>query len=168
MTTETPPIDPVVEAWSDRLEDDLIEAGLTQAQARVYRLAFELGLTRVISQTATRQELNDGLAMGRQELNDGLAMSRQELKDGLADLRDEIRREMGIRFAAVDRRFAAIDQRFDDAAEYVERRFDGVDGRFDDVDDRFDRIERRWWIALGLVVSMQAGIYALLGVLLSR
>ncbi len=139
MTTETPPIDPIIEAWSDRLEDDLVEAGLTQAQARVYRLAFELGLTRVISQTATRQEL----------------------KDGLADLREEIRREMGIRFAAVDRRFAAIDQRFDDAAEYVERRFDGVD-------DRFDRIERRWWIALGLVVSMQAGIYALLGVLLSR
>ena len=68
MTTETPPIDPVV------------EAGLTQAQARVYRLAFELGLTRVISQTATRQELNDGLAMSRQDLQDAIAGLRGEMR----------------------------------------------------------------------------------------
>ncbi len=68
MTTETPPIDPIVDAWSDRLEDDLVEAGMAQAQARAYRYAFELGLTRVISQTATKQELKDAIAGLRGEM----------------------------------------------------------------------------------------------------
>lgn len=78
MTTETVP-DPTIEAWSDRLEEDLVEAGMEQPQARAYRYAFELGLTRVISQTATRQEL----------------------KDGLAALKSDLRREMDIRFGVL-------------------------------------------------------------------
>ena len=64
MTTETTR-DPVIEAWSDQLEAELVEAGMDQPQAHAYRQAFELGLTRVISQTATRQELQDGLAQVR-------------------------------------------------------------------------------------------------------
>ncbi len=91
MTTETRP-DHTVEAWSDRLEEQLTDAGMVSQQARAYRLAFELGLTRLISQTATKQEL----------------------KDGLADLRDELRREMEFRFDAmqqqIDQRFTALEQ----------------------------------------------------------
>ena len=58
MTTETPPaIDPTIEAWSDRLEEDLIEVGMEPRQARAYQRAFELGLTRVLSVMATKQDL---------------------------------------------------------------------------------------------------------------
>ena len=103
MTTETTP-DPIIAAWSDRLEEDLAEAGMEQPQARAYRLAFELGLTRVISQVATKQEL----------------------RDAIADLRDELRRELELRFAGVDRRFEGVDLRF----EGVDRRFDELDKRF--------------------------------------
>ena len=86
MTTETP-ADPTIEAWSDRLEEDLLESGMEQPQAKAYRLAFELGLTRVISQTATRKELRDGLAELRQEIN----QLRQELRQEINELRQELR-----------------------------------------------------------------------------
>ena len=94
MTTETAP-DPTVEAWSDNLEEELVEAGMEQAQAKAYRHAFELGLTRVISQTATRQELQDGLAELRQTMLDierrlAQTATKQELLDGLDQLRQQI------------------------------------------------------------------------------
>lgn len=44
------------------------QAGMEPPQARAYRRSFELGLTRVISQTATKQQLNDGLAELRAQL----------------------------------------------------------------------------------------------------
>ena len=118
MTTETS--DPAIEAWSDRLQERLTEAGMEPTQAEAYRHAFELGLTRVISQTATRQELQDGLAeverkiaelrreiaelrgeitelrvemATKQELKDEIAQVRQEMRD----LRNELQREMEIR-----------------------------------------------------------------------
>ena len=90
MTTETAP-DPQIEAWSDRLEEELTEAGMEQVQARAYRRAFELGLTRVISQVATRKELQDGLAAVRQELHAAVAQLRQETKDAAADVKRELR-----------------------------------------------------------------------------
>ena len=94
MTTETAP-DPTVEAWSDNLEEELVEAGMEQPQAKAYRHAFELGLTRVISQTATRQELQDGLAELRQTMLDierrlAQTATKQELLDGLDQLRQQI------------------------------------------------------------------------------
>ena len=103
MTTETWP-DHTIEAWSERLEEQLTDAGMVSQQARAYRLAFELGLTRLISQTATKQEL----------------------KDGLADLRDELRREM-------EQRFTAVDQRFDAMQIQLDQRFDAVDRQFDSM-----------------------------------
>ncbi len=118
MTTETAP-DPTIEAWSDRLEEDLVTAGMDEPQAQAYRYAFELGLTRVISQTATRQELQDGLAANRQELKDGLAANRQELKDGLAANRQELKDALADFRREMDRRFAEVNARFD----RMERRF---------------------------------------------
>ncbi len=90
MTTEATTRDPVIEAWSDDLEEGLVEAGMDEASAHAYRQAFELGLTRVISQTATRQELQDGLAQVRGEVRD--------LRGEMGDLRGEVNnlsREMG-------------------------------------------------------------------------
>ena len=116
MTTETWP-DHTIEAWSDRLEEQLTDAGMVSQQARAYRLAFELGLTRLISQTATKQEL----------------------KDGLADLRDELRREMEVRFDAMQ---LQLDQRFDAMQQQTDQRFDAVDQRFDAVDRQFDSMQQ--------------------------
>ncbi len=111
MTTETVR-DPVIEAWSDNLEEGLVEAGMDEASARAYRQAFELGLTRVISQTATRQELQDGLAQVRQELHDGLAQVRAEMKQmgdqlraEMREMRDQLQREMDLRFGELQKRF---------------------------------------------------------------
>ena len=83
MTTETVP-DPVIEAWSDNLEEDLVAAGMEQPQAHAYRQAFELGMTRVLSVVATKQEL----------------------RDGLADIADQLRREMNIHVAHFEKRFS--------------------------------------------------------------
>ena len=107
MTTETAP-DPTIEAWSDRLEAELTEAGMEQPQAKAYRLAFELGLTRVISQTATRQELKDEIRSLRQELKDEIAAVRQELKAEIAQLRGDLRREMDVRFGLMVAMFGGV------------------------------------------------------------
>ncbi len=87
MTTEAMR-DPVIEAWSDNLEEGLVDTGMDQASARAYRQAFELGLTRVISQTATRQELQDGLAQVRVELKESAAQGRQELQEVRVELKE--------------------------------------------------------------------------------
>ena len=59
-------------------------------QARAYRFAFELGLTRVISQTATRQELKDGLTELQQEMRE----MRDDLRGEMREMRDDLRGEM--------------------------------------------------------------------------
>ena len=109
MTTETAP-DSVIQAWSDDLEQELAETGMDQPQARAYRRAFELGLARLLTVVATKQEL----------------------KDGLAELRDTLRRELEIRFDGVDTRFAGVDTRF--AA--IETRFAELNARMDRMERR--------------------------------
>ena len=130
MTTETPPVDPAIDVWSDRLEQDLAEAGMEAEQARAYARAFEFGMTRVLSVMATKQEL----------------------KDGLADLRDQLQREMELRFTElqrdIDHRFDAVNQRFDALSGSVNERFDALSGsvneRFDGVNERFDGVNERF------------------------
>lgn len=92
MTTETAP-DPVIHDWSNDLEAELAEAGMEPPQAKAYARAFELGMNRVLSIMATKQELKDGLLLSRQEL----LQTKQELQAAIADVRDQLRREMGIR-----------------------------------------------------------------------
>ena len=59
MTTETPPaIDPVIRDWSNDLEAELATAGMEPPQAKAYQRAFELGMTRVMSVMATKDELH--------------------------------------------------------------------------------------------------------------
>ena len=79
MTTETAP-DPQIEAWSDRLEAELTEAGMEPTQARAYRRAFELGLARLISQVPTRHEFNAAVAELRQETKDASEGVKRELR----------------------------------------------------------------------------------------
>ena len=80
MTTETPTIDPVVHDWSSDLEEELVEVGMEPPQARAFARAFELGLTRVVSVMATKQEL----LLMKQEL-------KQDLQKSIDDLRGEMR-----------------------------------------------------------------------------
>ena len=133
MTTETRP-DHTIEAWSERLEEQLTDAGMVSQQARAYRLAFELGLTRLISQTATKQEL----------------------KDGLADLRDELRREMEVRFDAMQ---IQLDQRFDAMQQQIDQRFTALEqlmiAKFEEA-KQVNRVER-WLtrVAVAFIVVSQ-------------
>ena len=141
MTTETPPAipDPVIHDWSNNLEAELTEAGMEPPQAKAYARAFEIGMMRVMSVVATKQEL---------------FLTKEELRQEMRDLGDQLRREMELRF--------------DGLSTSVNTRFDAVNARFAELNARLDRMERRWWIFVGVVVGMQAGIYALLGVLLTR
>ncbi len=85
-------IDPSVERWSDDLQEELVEVGMEQRQARAYRRAFELGLTRMLSVMATREEffkVRDDL---RQEIRDLRKELRAELRETVRDLREEIAR----------------------------------------------------------------------------
>ena len=100
MTTETPPVDPVVEAWSDRLEDDLVDAGMDQPQARAYRYAFELGMHRLMSVVATKQELL--------QVKHDLQREMDHLRQEMRDLRDDLRHEMNLRFAEFDKRLKVM------------------------------------------------------------
>ena len=84
MTTETPPIDPVVHDWSSDLEEELAEAGMETPQAKAFARAFELGLTRVLSVTATKQDL----VLLRQEFKQDLLGVRQEFKQDLLGVKD--------------------------------------------------------------------------------
>lgn len=118
MTTEATP-DPIIAQWSESLEADLIEAGMEQAEAHAYRQSFELGLNRLMSAVATKQEL----------------------KDGLANLRDQLQREMELRFVEVNRRFdetqVEFNRRFDEMQTGTDQRFDETraesNGRFDET-----------------------------------
>ncbi|MDE2746314.1 MAG: hypothetical protein OXI41_10095 [Chloroflexota bacterium] len=124
MTTEATP-DPIIAQWSESLEADLTEAGMEQAEAHAYRQSFELGLNRLMSVVATKQEL----------------------KDGLADLRDQLQREMELRFAEVNRRFDEMetrtDRRFDEMQIGTDQRFDETraesNGRFDETQAESNR-----------------------------
>ena len=104
MTTETPPAipDPVIHDWSNDLEAELTESGMEPPQAKVFARAFELGMTRVLSAVATKQEL----FLTKQELQKAIDDLRQEfkqdLRDGLDRLRNELQREMEIRFQALE------------------------------------------------------------------
>lgn len=121
MTTEANP-DPIIAQWSETLEAELTEAGMKQGEAHAYRQSFELGLNRLMSVVATKQEF----------------------RDGLTDLRDQLQREMELRFAEVNRRF-------DETQVEFNRRFDEMqavsDGRFDETraesNRRFEETQRR-------------------------
>ena len=92
MTTETAP-DPVVRQWSDELEQELAEAGMEDPQAKVFARAFELGMNRVLSVLATKEEL---------------LQTKLDLQREIDNLRNELRREMEIRFAEFDKRLKML------------------------------------------------------------
>ena len=156
MTTETTetPADPIVAAWSDNLEAELIEAGMDKPEAHAYRQAFELGLTRLISVVATKQDL----------------------KEGLADLRDELRHEMELRFAQVDRRFddmqahndqrfAEIDRRFAEAQRRTDQQFAEFEklmmAKFDDMDKRIRLLAAATGVGFAMVLGFLSAIVVL-------
>ncbi len=103
MTTETAP-DPTIEAWSDRLEGELIEAGMEPAQARAYQRAFELGMTRVLSVMATKQDL----LLTKQDLQKSIDELRSELQRDIDKLRSEMRFQLLLLTAAISTMFAGV------------------------------------------------------------
>ena len=128
MVTQTS--DPVIREWSDDLEGELVEAGMEQAQAKAYARAFELGMMRVMSVMATkdellltkeelqksiddlRSEMKDAIAGLRGETKDAIAGLRGETKDAIEGLREQLQREMGIRFGELKDRLDRMEHRF--------------------------------------------------------
>ena len=80
MTTETPPVDPVIHDWSNDLEGELVEAGMDQPQAQAFARAFELGMTRVLSVMATKQELRELRLELKQDLQREIDRLRSEMR----------------------------------------------------------------------------------------
>ncbi len=79
MTTETAP-DPIIHDWSNDLEDELVETGMEPPQAKAFARAFELGMMRVLSVMATKQELKEEIERLRSELKDEIANLRREMR----------------------------------------------------------------------------------------
>ncbi len=97
MTTET---DPQIDVWSDRLEEELVEVGMEPPQARAFARAFELGMNRVLSVVATKQELLGA----KDELRGEIAGVKEELQREIAGVKEELQREMELRFGEMDKR----------------------------------------------------------------
>ena len=93
MTTETAP-DPIIHDWSNDLEQELVETGMEDPQAKVFARAFELGMMRVLSVMATKEELFQTKQELKQEFKDGIGNLRSELKDEIANLRSEVKDEI--------------------------------------------------------------------------
>ena len=113
MVTE--PADPQIDYWADDLEEELIEAEMEPAQAKVFARAFQLGMTRVMSQFATKQELQRGLDQLREDLHRGLDQLRAEFHRDIDEFRADIDRRfrtlywiMAIGFSGMFALMAAI------------------------------------------------------------
>ncbi len=92
MTTETAP-DPIVHDWSNNLEEELLETGMDQPQARAFARAFEMGMTRVMSVVATKQDL---------------LLTKQDLQREIDNLRREMRFNFLLLAGLVGAMFAGI------------------------------------------------------------
>ncbi len=168
MTTEAMR-DPVIEAWSDNLEEGLVDTGMDQASARAYRQAFELGLTRVISQTATRQELQDGLAQVRVELKESAAQGRQELQDGLAQVRLEMREGFAQLRVEMQDGLAQVRVEIKEMGAQLRVEMQGIQDQLQrEMDQRFGDMQKRlnlltWVVGLGFT-----GMFGLMTAMLIR
>ena len=91
MVTE--PADPQIDYWADNLEEELVEAEMDPPQAKAFARAFQLGMSRVLSVMATKEEL---------------LLTKQELQRGLDQLRAEIHREIDLLRHDLDRRFRTL------------------------------------------------------------
>ena len=146
MTTETTP-DPIIAQWSETLEAELTEAGMEQAEAHAYRQSFELGLNRLMTAVATKQEL----------------------KDGLSDLRDQLQREMELRFTEVNRRFDEtqfeFNRRFEEAQRRTDQRFAESEKlmmtKFDELDKRMRLLAAATGIGFALVIGFLSALVVL-------
>ncbi len=111
MVTE--PADPQIDYWADNLEEELIEVGMEAPQAKAFARAFQLGMTRVLSQTATKADLTvlatkEQLQMTREDLQRGLDQLREDLHRGLDQLRAEFHCDFDEFRADIDRRFRTL------------------------------------------------------------
>ena len=77
MVTE--PADPQIDYWADNLEEELVEAEMDPPQAKAFARAFQLGMSRVMSQFATKQELQHGLDRLRAEIQREIDLLRHDL-----------------------------------------------------------------------------------------
>ena len=121
MATATPPqpgSEDAARIVGDRLEADLVEAGMTRPAARAVHQALKLIVLRLLLVVATKDDVRDAV--------------------------DGLRREFNVRFQALEERFEAMIERVDGRFEAVWERFAAIDRRFDAIDRRLDAMDRRF------------------------
>lgn len=141
MATATPPqpgSEDAARIVGERLEADLIDAGMPKPAARAVHQALELVVLRLLLVVATKEDVRDAV--------DGL---RREF-----DVRfDAMMESVNVRFETVWERFAAIDRRFD----AIDRRLDRQDLAIAEL-----RREMRWGFGIlftaiiGLLIALLA------------
>lgn len=141
MATATPPqpgSEDAARIVGERLEADLIDAGMPKPAARAVHQALELVVLRLLLVVATKEDVRDAV--------DGL---RREF-----DVRfDAMMERVNVRFETVWERFAAIDRRFD----AIDRRLDRQDLAIAEF-----RREMRWGFGIlftaiiGLLIALLA------------
>ena len=102
MVTE--PADPQIDLWADTLEEELVEAEMDPAQAKAFARAFQLAMSRVMYQFATKADL----IMVRDDLRREIGALREEMQHEIGGLRAEIQREIDQLRADIDRRFRVL------------------------------------------------------------
>ena len=141
MATATPPqpgSEDAARIVGERLEADLVDAGMPKPAARAVHQALELVVLRLLLVVATKEDVRDAV--------DGL---RREF-----DVRfDAMMESVNVRFETVWERFAAIDRRFD----AIDRRLDRQDLAIAEF-----RREMRWGFGIlftaiiGLLIALLA------------
>lgn len=146
----------------ERLEADLIDAGMPKPAARAVHQALELVVLRILLVVATKDDVRDAVDGLRREFDarfNGLEERFDARFKGLEERFDAMFERVDGRFGSVWERFAAIDRRFD----AVDRRLDAMDRRFDRQDLAIAdlRREMRWGFGI-LFTAMIALIIAVL------
>ena len=163
MATATPPSQPssdeAAQIVGERLQDDLVDAGLERSAARAIHGALELVVLRLMLVLATKQDLRDLADALRREFT--ARFEQQDSTTGAA------RREFRSRFdqqngaiAAMRREFEARFNQQDGAIAAMRREFEA---RFSQQDRAIAELRRdlRW--GFGLIITI--GVALLIAVL---
>ena len=121
MATATPPqpgSEDAARIVGERLEADLMDAGMPKPAARAVHQALELVVLRLLLAVATKDDIRDAV--------------------------DRLRHEFDARFKAFEERFEVMFERVDGRFETVWERFAAIDRRFDAIDHRLDAMDRRF------------------------
>ncbi len=98
-------------------------------------------------------------------------ITREEFERRFDDVDAELgqlregQRQLERRMIGIERRMAVLEQRFADFKESVNQRFDDFK---ESINHRFDEVNRRITVLMWVIILSNAGIFAVLGWIISR